>query len=87
MEQGVGIAWVGDRGGALGAVVRDGKTQKLGSNGVGFDEIEAGKARDVIVVISSSRFWYLIPKSSTTKTKELRLGVRHDERGRERRFQ
>ena len=30
-------------------VVRDGKAQKLSSNGAGFHEVEAGKARNEIV--------------------------------------
>ncbi len=53
MQQGVDIAWVVEREGALGAIVRDDKAQELGSNGVGFDEVEArkGKARDEIVVV------------------------------------
>ena len=51
VQQGVYIAWVGEREGALGAIVRDGKAQELGGNGVGFDDVEAGKARDEIVVV------------------------------------
>ncbi len=31
--------------------MRDGKAQELGGNGVGFDEVEAGKTRDEIVVV------------------------------------
>jgi hypothetical protein len=32
--------------------VRDGKeAQELGGNGVGFDEVKAGKAKDEIVVV------------------------------------
>jgi hypothetical protein len=41
-QQGVDIAWVGEREGALGAIVRDGKAQEFGGNGMGFDEVEAG---------------------------------------------
>ena len=51
MQQGVNVAWVSKREGALGAIVRDGKAQELGGNGVGFDEVEARKARDEIVVV------------------------------------
>jgi hypothetical protein len=40
---------LGEREGALGVVVRDGKAQKLSSNGAGFHEVEAGKARNEIV--------------------------------------
>ncbi len=51
VKQGVYVAWVGEREGVLGAVVSDRETQKLGRDGVGFDEVETGKARDEIVVI------------------------------------
>jgi hypothetical protein len=51
VQQGVNVAWVSKREGALGAIVRDGKAQELGGNGVRFDEVEARKARDEIVVV------------------------------------
>jgi hypothetical protein len=51
MQQGVDIAWVGEREGALGAIVRDGKAQELGRNGVGFDMVEAGKTGNEIVIV------------------------------------
>ncbi len=51
VQQGVDIAWVGEREGVLGAIVRDGKSQERGGNGVGFEEVEARKARDEIVVV------------------------------------
>jgi hypothetical protein len=40
-----------EREGALGAVMSDRETQKFGRDGVGFDEVETGKARDEIVVV------------------------------------
>ncbi len=45
------MAWVGEIEGALGAVVSDRKAQEFGRDGVGFDEVETGKARDEIVVV------------------------------------
>jgi hypothetical protein len=51
VQQGVNISWVSKREGALGAIVRDGKAQELGCNGMGFDEVEARQARDEIVVV------------------------------------
>jgi hypothetical protein len=51
IQQSVDIAWVGEREGALGAIVSHGKAQELGCNGVGFDMVEAGKARNEIVVV------------------------------------
>ncbi len=71
MQQGVDIAWVSEREDALGAIVRDRKPQERGGDGVGFDEVEAGKARDEIVVVVAILVLVLIPKSSTTKTKEI----------------
>ncbi len=44
VEQGINVAWVGES--ALGAVVSDGEAQELGGDGVGFDELETGKAGD-----------------------------------------
>ena len=51
MQQGVDIVWVGEREDALGAIVRDGKAQELGRNGVGFDMVEAGKTGNEIVIV------------------------------------
>ena len=51
MQQRVDITWVGEREGALGAIVSDGEAQELGCNWVGFDMVEAGKARNKIVVV------------------------------------
>jgi hypothetical protein len=51
VEQGIDVAWVGEREGALGAVVSDGEAQEFGSDGVGFDEVETRKTRDEIVVV------------------------------------
>ena len=50
-QQSVDIAWVGEREGALGAIVSDGKAQELGCNGVGFDMVEAGKARNEVIIV------------------------------------
>ena len=35
-QQGVDVAWVRERKGALGAIVSEGKAQKFGCNGMGF---------------------------------------------------
>ena len=51
VKQGVDVAWVGEREGALGAVVSNGKAQEFGRDGMGFHEVETGKARDEIVVV------------------------------------
>ena len=50
-QQSVDIAWVGEGEGALGAIVSDGKAQELGCNGVGFDMVEAGKARNEVIIV------------------------------------
>ena len=38
-EQGVDVAWVREREGALGAIVSEGKAQEFGCNGMGFDSV------------------------------------------------
>ena len=50
-EQGVDVAWVREREGALGAIVSEGKAQEFGCNGMGLDFVETRKARDKIVVV------------------------------------
>ncbi len=51
VEQGVDVAWVGEREGALGAVVSDGEAQEFGRDGMGFHVVKTGKTRDEIVVV------------------------------------
>ncbi len=51
VKQGIDVAWVGEREGALGAIVINGKAQELGRDGMGFYEVKTGKARDEIVVV------------------------------------
>ena len=46
MQQSVDIAWVGEREGALGAIVSDGEAQELGGNGMRLDMIKTRKTRD-----------------------------------------
>ena len=51
VKQGVDVAWVGEREGALGAIVSGGKAQEFGRDGMGLDEVKTRKARDEIVVV------------------------------------
>ena len=51
VKQGVDVTWVREREGALGAIVSEGKAQEFGCNGMGFDYVKTGKARDKIVVV------------------------------------
>ena len=45
VEQSVHVPWVGERESALGAIVREGKAQKFGGNGMRLDAIDTGKTR------------------------------------------
>ena len=51
VEQGIDVAWVRERKGALGAIVSEGKALKFGCNGMGFYLVKTRKARDKIVVV------------------------------------
>ena len=44
-QQGIYVAWVRERESALGAIVREGKAQKFGGNGMRLDVIDTGKTR------------------------------------------
>jgi hypothetical protein len=44
-QQGIYVTWVRERESALGAIVREGKAQKLGGSGMILDMIETGKTR------------------------------------------
>jgi hypothetical protein len=69
VKQGVDVAWLGEREGALGAVVSNRKAQEFGRDGMGFQKVETGKAKDEIVVVVA--ILVLDAKSSTTRTNEM----------------